>query len=271
MKKRFLVTSILMLLLTVFALSTSTYAWFSMNTKVSATGMQVVAKTDDTYLLIGTGDDDTAAEIQTANATTINLSVTDTESKVLACSPCLNSTHTGYLTTAGFNVDDEAITVAGVEVNTTATAAAVTNWFTAKAAASNASTIKAETARQLKSFSGYVIQRTLYLTVAVGSNPADTLTVTGSITQKTGGTDVTAAKVIVTTDDEGFVILDSSKNAVAQDLKGSNTAITSSTVRTVNIYIYYDGENSNVYTNNVDYLKGADIRLEFDVKAKPAA
>jgi len=47
MKKRFLVTSILMLLLTVFALSTSTYAWFSMNNKVTVTGMVITAKVEN--------------------------------------------------------------------------------------------------------------------------------------------------------------------------------------------------------------------------------
>lgn len=278
MKKRFLVTSILMLLLTVFALSTSTYAWFSMNTQVTATGMQVVAKTDDTYLLIGSGDNDTAAKIQNAEInTTTALTVTDIQAKLFASSPCLKDAHVSYLTVAEGHkkVNDENITVAGVTVNSATTAAAVTNWFTAKAATQDASTIKAETARQLVSFDGYVIKRTVYLTVAVGANPANNLSVTATINQKTGGNDISACKILVTTDDNGFAILNTKDNQdnpiLTADIKGSNTDITSTSVRRVDIYIYYDGEDSKVYTNNAANLTGADISLAFNVESNPAA
>lgn len=251
-----------------------------MNTTVTATGMQVVAKTDDTYLLIGTGDNDTATEIQDADDNlSATLTVTDDQAKLFASSPCLNSTHTSYLTegteqNGHKTVAGALITTPGVTVNSSTTAAAVTNWFTAKAAAQDASTINAATARQLVSFDGYVIKRTVYLTVAVGANPANNLSVTATINQKQGGNDISACKIIVVTDDNGFIILNNKVNnetILTGSIAGDNHDITSTSVRRVDIYIYYDGEDSKVYTNNAANLKGADISLAFNVEANPAA
>ena len=61
-----LIPAIGMLLLSACMLVTSTFAWFSMNTTVKATGMSVSAKGDQVYLQIvnsGTAFDDDAAQI----------------------------------------------------------------------------------------------------------------------------------------------------------------------------------------------------------------
>ena len=267
MKKLF--PAICMTLLAAALLGTSTFAWFSMNTQVTATGMQVTAKSDNTYLLIS-GTNSTATTIQGEGAITATLTVDDTAAKVLPCAPALNDTEVGYLTTAGKTVGGEAITTAGVKVENDETAAAVTNWYTATAAASNAADMKGGTARQLSTFTGYVIEKIVYLTVAKGANPAHNLTVTPTITQKGSGSDISAAKVLVTTSDGGFAILSNEKNETKVDIKGSNTALTDKTVLTVKIYIYYDGNDTNVYTNNAAKLTGANISLAFDVEAVKA-
>ena len=67
MKK--LIPAICMTLIAAFMLASSTFAWFSMNTQVKATGMQVVAKSDNTYLLISSTKT-SASDIQTENAIT---------------------------------------------------------------------------------------------------------------------------------------------------------------------------------------------------------
>ena len=78
MKFKKLIPALCMLLVAAVLMGTSTFAWFSMNDQVTATGMQVVVKSDNTYLLIGTGDNDTADEIQAANPnTTVALTVSD--------------------------------------------------------------------------------------------------------------------------------------------------------------------------------------------------
>lgn len=256
-----------MLAMSAAMLATSTYAWFTMNTEVSVTGMQLTAKSNSAALLINTGDNDTADEIQAAGATTVDLSVNNEDVNVYPSSPALTDEEVEYLTVAeGHNkVGGGAISTAGVKVTTPATAAAVTNWFTADALASNAATIDTATAKQLTSFDGYVIRKTAYLTVADGSNPVNGLTVKPTFAQKTGGTDITAAKVVVTTSDGGFAVLSSAQNGTAVDIKGSDTSLTDSTVLTVYFYIYYDGDETPVYTNNMANLKGADFQCVFDV------
>lgn len=63
MKMKKLIPALAMLLVSAILLGTSTYAWFSMNTEVSATGMQITAKSDSTFLVIVEGStfDNTAS------------------------------------------------------------------------------------------------------------------------------------------------------------------------------------------------------------------
>lgn len=268
MKK--LIPAICMTLIAAVMLASSTFAWFSMNTQVTATGMQVVAKSDNTYLLISSTNS-TAETIQDENVITTALTVSDADAKVYPCAPAISDTEVGYLTTSGFKVGGGSITVEGVKVTNATTAAAVTNWYTANAAASDDSAIKADTARQLTSFTGYVIQKTVHLTVAKGANAANNLKVTPTIELKSGdsGKTVDAARVLITTSDGGFAIL--KKDSVTVDIKGSNTNLTDSTVLTVNIYIYIDGNDSTVFTNNAVKLDMATISLLFSVDAVKAA
>ena len=263
-----LLMSIIAVAFAFVALGTSTYAWFSMNTSVSVTGMELVAKSDNTYLLIGDGANDTADEIQAINPTSIEIEWDTSASKVLPSAPALTAAEAAYLpATTGKTVTDAAITTAGAQVTNKATAAAVTNWYTAIAETSSAATMKTGSARQLESFTGYVFVKTVYLTVADGANGAKDLSVSATFTQVGNGTDVTAARVLVATDDGGFATL-SSTSATA-DIKGNNTLLTDTTVRTVDIYIYYDGNDTNVFTNNAANLTGATIALSFNVNAQP--
>lgn len=265
MKK--LIPAICMTLIAAVMLASSTFAWFSMNTQVTANGMQVAAKSDNTYLLISS-DKTTAAEIQDQNQITVDLAVGSSEAKVYPCAPAISDTEVGYLTTSGKKVGGATIETAGVKVASMATASAFTNWYTATAETSGASSMKDGTARQLTAFTGYVIRRTVYLTVAVGANAANNLTVTPTITGT--GEDFTAAHVIVATSDGGFANLTSTNNGTKAEIKGSNTALTALTVLTVEIYIYIDGNNTNIFTNNIADLTGVTIELAFDVEAVTA-
>lgn len=266
MKK--LIPAICMTLIAAALFATSTFAWFSMNTQVTATGMQVVAKSGNTFLLIS-GTNSTASAIQSEGVTTVALTVSDDQAKLYPSAPVLSEGEVAYLATDSGNktVAGAPITIAGEKVTNETTAKEVTNWYTATAATSGAATIDENTVKQLTNFNGYVILKTVYLTVAAGANPANNLKVTPTFAQKGSGSDISAAKVIVTTSDGGFAVLSNSNNGRAVDIFGSNTNLTSSTVLTVKIYIYYDGNNENVYTNNAANLTGATINLAFDVTA----
>lgn len=275
-----LLMSIIAVAFAFVALGTSTYAWFSMNTQVTVSSMELVAKSDNTYLLVSdiaevdnSGDQTKpqthAEQIQAAGAITVTWDTSAT--KVLPSAPAQTADEAAYLpANTGKTVADAAIETAGVQVTNKATAAAVTNWYTAIAETSAAATMKAGSARQLTTFEGYVLVKTVYLTVAKGANGANNLKVSGTFTQKGEGNDVTAAKVLVATSDGGFAVLDST-NCTNVDIKGSNHYITDDTVLTVDMYIYYDGNDSHVYTNNAANLTGATISLTFDVNAQPGA
>ena len=272
-----LVPAICMLLVSAVLMGTSTFAWFSMNTSVTATGMQIQAKSDTTYLMIGSGETDTAEEIQAATAnTTTALTVSETDSKVYASAPVMDETGVGYTAVgkqnvAGTTIDGNTIK-AGAAITTKAAAALATNWYTASATAPDASTIDATSARQLSSLTGYVIKKTVYLTVAVGANPANNLSVTARITAKTGAaTIITPVKILVVSDND--VVTTLSSTSLTGDLytTGKNANITSTAVHTVDIYIYYDGNDANVKTTNKANLAAVDIELTFNVASNPTA
>lgn len=252
MKK--LIPAICMTLIAAVMLASSTFAWFSMNTTVTATDMQVVAKSDNTYLLISSTKS-TASDIQGENKTTTELTVADP--KVYPCAPVTNSTETGKLTSA--------------EIVTSANASTVGNWYTASAGASNKADIDWETAKVLTTFTGFVIQETVYLTVAKGANAANNLKVTPTIAKSgDSGTLVDAARVLITTSNGGFAILKNGDSNV--NIHGDTSKnITDASVFTVNIYIYIDGNDATVYTNNAVNLAMATISLLFSVEAVPAA
>lgn len=265
-----LIPALCMLLVSAVMLGTTTFAWFSMNDKATASGMQVVAKSDNTYLLIGTGENNTYEKIQAlANGTTADLAVTETAAKVYPSRPAQDTTEVGYLAVGKNNIDDQPVTTAGVAVTTKATAAAATNWFTASALKSDSSAIDGTSAKQLTAakFSQYVIKKTVYLTVAAGANPAKNLSVEATIEGKETGKKFSAVKVLVATE-TGMAILDST-NKTSTAIGSATALITSTTVVEVDIYIYYDGNDSTVNTNASANLTGATISLDFKVNAVP--
>lgn len=261
-----IVSAAAMLAVSASMLGTSTYAWFSLNTTVNVDNFQVSVKTSDTYLLISTSAA-TAGGIQTQNDTTDSVTIAD--AALFPSSPALTADEAAYLTTSGKKVDNTAITTAGVQVNNATKAAAVTNWFTANALDPGAPAIDTTTARQLTSWTDYVIVQHAYITVAKGANPANNLKVTPTFTQSGAGSDLAAAKVLVTTSDGGYAALSYANNGTEVDISGSNTNITDSDVVDVTFYIYYDGDEAPVYTNNMANLTGAEFEFEFNVDANP--
>ena len=267
-KTKVIIPALGLLVLSTAASVTGTVAWFSANNSVSATGMQIKAKSDSTYLLISSTNT-TASAIQTENAKAAELSINQ---EVYACAPCLTAAEAAYLpVSTGKQVGGAAIVTAGAQVNSAATAGAYTNWYTADAATPGAATMLSGSARQLTAFAGYVVVQNFYLTVASGANSADTLTITPTITQVSTGNDVDAVKFLVATSDNGYAAISTANNGNAVDIKGDNHAITDESVLTVTLYIYYDGNDDAVYTNNATYMLGGTISVSFGVSPVAAA
>lgn len=234
MKK--LIPAICMTLIAAVMLASSTFAWFSMNKNVSADGMQVTAKSESVYLLIS-NTKTTASEIQALSpaSTKVGLGVTNAE--------LFPSAHKA--------------------VKNTTEAATESNWFYKIADDPGASTsTKEENALNEGNFAQYVVHKTVYITVAKGSNPAKNLKVSAAITAKDSKT-ITPVTVLVTT---------ATDNAMAElhsEALSSETvladSISDTQVVAVDIFIYYNGEDSAVNTNNKANLDGATIELTFKV------
>ncbi|HBR31143.1 MAG TPA: hypothetical protein DD733_03560 [Clostridiales bacterium] len=236
MKK--LLPALALLLVSAVLLSTASYAWFSMNTQVTATGMDITAKSDSVFLLIG--QDPSATVIQTAGTITTDLS---------ASGNVLPSAHDAIANGAA--------------------AETYANWYTAKADTPTAGTLKegTKTALTVDNFSQYVIKKTIYVTLATGSNDATDLVISDAeftAVDGTGDTTITPVKVVVASS-TAVVEVDSTTVFPSTDVLAA-TVTDAATVK-LDIYVYYDGNDAAVYTNNVANLDGAGIVLTFSITA----
>ena len=277
--------AIAMVLVAAIAMGSSTYAWFAMNNQVTATGMQVEVKSNNTFLLIGNNTEDLAAIKAQSAAEKITEALTVSDgTKVYPASPILPA----YVSTTAStdNATHKYFASGTTVVSSYTTAAAETNWFTAQnndpASANN--TVKNvnklnaddENAATVYDFSDYVIKKSARLALATGSDTAHLLTVTPTIAVKTTdpaqtADDITGVKVLVAVGSNA-VVLDSSMNGNPQSLTPTaDFNITDAAVTDVDIYIYYDGEESAVNTNNIADLAIATIELQFGVTIGSAA
>jgi hypothetical protein len=235
-----------MLMVSAMMLASSTYAWFSMNKTVGVTGLSLTAKSNSTYLLIGKGEaQDTAAEIQTVSATNPQ-------------------------TTVAWSISGESARVFPSAHNTVTNAtdaSSVGNWYFKVADTPNASTSSQVTGTALTTFDNYVVHDTVYLTLAKGSQAATNLTVSASTFAAAGDTNATGdAKTFAP-----VKVLVASPTGVAEFDKDNVAAVAlgdgvnDSAVVPVDIYIYYDGNHADVFTNNIANLEGATCGLTFTV------
>lgn len=231
-----LLAAIAMVLVASIALGSSTYAWFASNTKVDATGMQVTAQSTQAFLLIS-NEKSTATEIQAENKTSVLLTVTDEDAKLM---PAAHETIT-------------KAAEAAVDQN---------KWYTGFSADPTKVEMNAGTKQTLTAFTGYVIHKQVWVTVAKNSTPVKDLSVSATIGSKSTGT-ITQAKVLVASSDAAAE-LSSATTAPTTKLTGATTTITDSTVVALDIYIYIDGNDSAVYTNNFNLLDTATISLSFN-------
>jgi len=246
-----LLMSIIAVAFAFVALGTSTYAWFSMNDKVTVSGMQLSAKSDSTYLIIGDTND--LATLQGDNKTAIKLEIEKDHSYVYP------SGH-GTIT----KTSEADLTASGK----------YSNWFykvaknpDSPAADPDKETVYLETAK----FDKYVKHETVYVVLAKGSNQATNLV--ASLTDfksnetATSNTptnhDNSAVKVLITSATKS-VELD--KNNLTSSVALADTVDDQNVIQ-LDIYLYYDGENPAVYTNNILNLDGATFTINFSVTA----
>ena len=228
-KTKVIIPALGLLLLSTAASVTGTVAWFAANTTVTANGMPVTAKSDSTFLLIKAGTA-TLDQIRTGKLTS--------DTAVNASAALLPAAHNNTVT------------------NIT-TADTVSNWYykTSDDPSVYGGEGKESEPTALTAFTNYVLVNEFSLGIAAGGNSMSNLKV-GNCTLTTAGD--AAVKVLVATSSavEEF----SASGAGSTTLQAS---LDTSSVMTVKVYIYWDGEDADVYTNGISDLQSTSVSLTF--------
>ena len=222
-----LIPAFAMLLVSAVLMSTASFAWFSMNTNVTATGMNVTAKTDAIFLEIkGTSDSDF-----------------------------------GVTGTAGLNAD--LYPVAHETFSSISDVATPGKWYYQYSNdPSNYQAAPTSEKKALGAFDNYVATTTY--SVKLNDSSVDTaydLYVSAiSIPENKGIT-------VVIVGANGYQEFRTSSNKI--DFAAGNVLAdtVTKTEQSVTVYIYFDGNNQNVFSNNLAALTGS---IEFTLTASGA-
>ena len=249
-----IVSAAAMLAVSASMLGTSTYAWFSMNKDVTVTGMSVNVQSDSTFLLVKQGTA-TAAQVQTAKLTR-DSAVTANATLYPAAHDAITAASTGI--TAIDAADSTDSTVKDI-------------WYYRYSSDPEdymGTTPSAITYIPTGDIGQYVLINEFSVATAIGSNELENLRVK-SCTITPGdkpGTDPAVAG------DQAVKVLVAGANGFEEfsgtggNGSGTNylqTAnVTSSASSTVKVYVYWDGNDTDVYTNGIADLIGTTVEVE---------
>ena len=241
-----LIPALCMLLVSAVLVGTSTYAWFSMQDQVTVSGLQVTAQTDQPYLIIGTGDNDSVEKLQALPK---------------------KETPEGSNVDLGVSADDAKVKPVAHETLANAAAAEVAgNWYWYNAEKTSAPGEGSNKKQTLTDVTGYVITKTVYMTIVKETPALSDIEATVKITAA-GTKNIDAAKVVLAvysgTTDKGVKEFDKANTAATALGTGE---VTSDTLIKVNIYIYIDGTNAAIFTDNAANLDTANIEITFKAK-----
>lgn len=290
LSKKF-ITAIGMLTLSAVMLTTSSFAWFSVNEKVEATGMQVTAKGDQIFLQISNGAKVYDADGKLTTEADSNSMFSDKVSMLDAVAK--NSGLDGedpikYLpVAAGSSVTDPtvvdgAVTVPGSVADLAATSANSIKWYT-NSSSTTESSAATGAYRQLEvnndsDLANYCLVNTFYIRLnpAAGGTSADQpLTAKPSLVGAPTDDMAKAVSVLIVCGNYAQVW---KQDASVNDWKldGGDSQLTASgfanstTGEEVKVYIYFDGENANCKTANIPNSGSYSVKINFSVVADPA-
>ena len=262
-----LIPALCMLLISAVLMGTSTYAWFSMNTTVTASNMQVTAKSNARYLLIGTDK-----KIATDKSGVTN-------------SHAFANNENSYYPIAYQETASTVKDVLGTGSDDTVVPAK--SWYTANNGNSNNAiddkkNFKLITDAETAINSSYIATYTFYLTL---SNDSEDYTgkldiamtkpaLSGEGADKKENSAVSAVVVVSSVSDDTTTEL----NRFAFGSKaGTKTidsiTITKSTVVDVKVFVYIDGNDSTVYSDKITkdgYTLTGSLDFNFTIAAPEA-
>ena len=235
-----LIPALCMLLVSAVMLGSTTFAWFSMNNTVTATGMEVAAKSDELFLTIKYGstyDENHSEPTATSTATKTEL----------------------------LPVDHGTVTGEGTGTHTDITSAADmtdnTKWYYAYSDKNTVSSAKANTAKQVSTgnLGKYIASETF--TVGVYKNSGASQFANLNVTSVNIPADKGLVLVLVCGDN--VITFKASGNFTDKKLTGA-TGMESAIVTA---YYYIDGTNEKVFSDNAVNITG---KIEFTLSATAA-
>jgi len=241
------------LLVSAVMLGSSTYAWFSMNTKVTATGMTVNAKSDSKFLQIVAGTAGFADDEAQISAEAVN------KTKELRPTSAVKAIGADNLTLTELAQADKATDIKWVEAFSNDPASSTKNGeykeVTTAAQASDVSNLYT-----------LINDFKVRLNPKAGANSAENLSVTGvtiTSTATVAKNDLLASvRVLFVCGDEWAIWSNGAKVSASSD-----TSVLAATVTTaptaIKVYIYFDGEDSATTTNNATKLSTEGYKVEF--------
>lgn len=255
MKFKKLIPALCMLLISAVLVGTSTFAWFSMNTTVTATGMNITAKSESIFLQIipasGTFSDSAAQDTATASTATKEVRPTSAAKTIADTS----------LTALTASDASSAIKFAEAFSNDPSVSTRHTNYadVTTAAKATDASNVYT-----------LINDFKIRLNPTTGTTSANNLTVSGVTIESDNDTTANdimldAVRVLVVCGD-AWTIWNSTGSVVSSNSNVIASSVTT-TATDVKVYIYFDGEQASTTTNNATTLStdGYDVEITFTV------
>ena len=268
--KRQLMAAIAMVLVAAIALASSTYAWFVTNNKVDATTSTISAQSNAAFMKIKYDNDgnqtattsDLTADVATIKDTPLYPAQWsnnfDSTGKNIVTSNGVYAFETAYgtdPTSTGFNKKGDWMYVGTPDTAVTKTYA-VKNTFKISSRGTNLTKLKIENAK-------------IFTQDLDGRNDS-------------GNTKLDNALRVLVICDNDWVLCD--KNGVISDSEGrtktnsstdlgqfgsAGITVTAEQDTTVNMYVYYDGNDSEIYSNNLEGLKTASSKITVTFTAEP--
>ena len=223
-KTKIIIPAMGLLLLSTAASVTGTVAWFAANATVTATGMSVTAKSDSVFLEIKGSQD---AEFGATGTNNLNEQLF----------PVAHESWSALANITDFDLDDNSTN---------------DNWYFRYSADAGAASVNMTEKEYIASFTDYVAVTTFQVQLHPGSAATAYDLYVSSVTIAAN----TGIRVIVagTTGYKEF-------SATSAEVAFNNADVISDTVtqtaQTITAYIYIDGNDTNVYSDNIAALTGA--------------
>ena len=236
-----LLAAVAMVLVASVALGSSTYAWFAANNTVKAENMSVSAKSDATFLEIRADGGEF-----TGSTLAVNAKKPGTDTKLLPCKPVFTEETLSKWQYAYSNVVDKY-----------------------KGDAQDLDYKDIENTEE--ELSKYVLLNKFYLRTTVDGTSIENI----AATEVTAATNTVAKPIdeavrVLIVGANGYQIWDAGTKSFTKDGTSVGTvgyAASNAEGQEVKVYVYYDGDDEKLYTDNLDSLAGLTVSVTFAPKS----